>query len=262
MINSTDLLLVVVAYHPSQQEVDDLSSCLSNLPSNIKFAVIANDYIEDEPVSRLSTNAIKFISSSTNLGYSKAANLLISSFTQLPPYIAILNTDLIWIPGTFTAILDWLFLHQDVCLAVPQILNENGEIEFLCKQNPTLLALLSRRFLHSRLKPKWLKSYDSWYCMKSYDYTTVFESSYLSGCCMVIKASAFVESGGFDERYFLYLEDADLTRKLSGFGRCVHLPSAEVTHNWGRGNHKSVRLSIVNIVSACKYFLKWGLTFW
>ena len=79
---------------------------------------------------------------------------------------------------------------------------------------------------------------------------------------MVIDSSIFINSGGFDERYFLYLEDADLTRKLSSFGRCVHFPCASVTHKWGRGNHKDLRLSIVNIISACKYFLKWGLTLW
>ena len=259
MNSSIDLLLLIVAYHPKQQEVDELGQCLAQLPENIRYAIVANDYQPGEPINQLSDNSLKFIRSHSNLGYGKAANLLVNSFSFLQPYIAVLNTDLSWSPETFPVTIKWLFHNRDVCLAVPQIVNPNGNIEKLCKRNPTLLGLFSRRFLPEYIKPKWLKKYDAWYCMDDYDYSSIFESSYLSGCCMIIDSSAFINSGGFDERYFLYLEDADLTRRLSCFGRCVHFPFANVTHNWGRGNHTDIWLSIVNIMSAFKYFLKWGL---
>ena len=259
---SIDLILLIVAYHPSQQEVDELGQCLDQLPDQIRYAIIANDYQSGEPINQLSTNALKFIGSPFNLGYGRAANLLANSIGSLPAYIAVLNTDLTWSPKTFPDIIRWLANNKDVCLAVPQIINQNGEVQKLCKRNPTLLGLFSRRFFPESIKPKWLKKYDSWYCMNDHNYTSIFDSPYLSGCCMIIDSSIFINSGGFDERYFLYLEDADLTRKLSSFGRCVHYPYASVIHKWGRGNHKDLRLSIVNIISACKYFLKWGLTLW
>ena len=60
----------------------------------------------------------------------------------------------------------------------------------------------------------------------------------LAAVCMIIDSSVFINSGGFDERYFLYLEDADLTRSLSNFGRCIHFPYSQITHKWGRGNYK------------------------
>ena len=58
--------------------------------------------------------------------------------------------------------------------------------------------------------------------MNAYDYGSIFDVPYLSGCCMVARSSSFIDCGGFDERYFLYLEDADLTRMLSETGRCIH----------------------------------------
>tara|TARA_B100000925_G_scaffold287937_1_gene268051 strand:- start:2202 stop:2990 length:789 start_codon:yes stop_codon:yes gene_type:complete len=262
MNSSIDLLLLIVAYHPKQQEIDELGQCLEQLPEKIRYAIVANDYKPGEPINKLSNNALKFIRLSSNLGYGRAANLLANSFVTLPPYVAVLNTDLSWSPETFPLTLQWLFNNKDVCLAVPQIVNQNGDIEKLCKRNPTLLALFSRRFLPEYVKPKWLKRYDAWYCMNDHDYTSVFESSYLSGCCMIINSSIFINSGGFDERFFLYLEDADLTRRLTSFGKCVHLPYVNVIHNWGRGNHKKMWLSIINIFSACKYFFKWGLSLW
>ena len=179
---SIDLLLLFVAYHPKQQEIDDLKECLDQLPGNIGYAIVANDYQSGESINQLSANAVEFIRSPSNLGYGRAVNLLVKSFVSLPPYIAVLNTDLTWTPETFPVIIEWLSNNKDVCLAVPQVLNQNGDVEKLCKRNPTLLGLLSRRFVPEYFKPKWLKKYDAWYCMSDCDYNSIFESSYLSGC--------------------------------------------------------------------------------
>ena len=146
-------------------------------------------------------------------------------------------------------------------LAVPQILDE-PRAQQLCEQNPTLLGLLSRRFLPKWLKPNWLKQYDRWYVMAERNYQDIFEVPYLSGCCMLMRSEAFLRVGGFDERYFLYLEDADITRSLAREGLCVHLPVGSVVHGWGRGNYTDIRLMLVNLVSAWNYFRKWGWSLW
>ena len=125
-----------------------------------------------------------------------------------------------------------------------------------------MLGLFSRRFLPNGLKPGWLKRYDRWYEMADQNYEEVFEAPYLSGCCMLIRSEAFRRAGGFDERYFLYLEDADLTRSLARDGRCVHLPVASVVHGWGRGNYSNLGLMAVNLTSAWHYFRKWGWALW
>ena len=106
------------------------------------------------------------------------------------------------------------------------------------------------------------KRYDEWYTMANKDYSSIFDVPYLSGCCMIARTSSFIESGGFDQRYFLYLEDADLTRSMSRYGRCVHFPYASVVHSWGRGNYRNIWLMLINIVSAFIYFKKWGIALW
>ena len=256
------LLLLFVAYHPLQREVEQLQACLAELPPQVGYAVVVNDHHPGEPVEQLAAGADGFLANPDNPGYGRAVNRLVAQLGQLPPYIGVLNTDLTWSSGTFEQLLGWLQLHPQVSLAVPQILDEAGAPQKLCKHNPTVLGLFSRRFLPDWLKPTWLKRYDRWYVMADQNYQEVFEAPYLSGCCMLIRSEAFSSVGGFDERYFLYLEDADLTRSLARDGRCVHLPVAGVVHGWGRGNYRNLGLMAVNLASAWHYFRKWGWAPW
>lgn len=257
-----ELLLLLVAYHPSPLEVQQLQACLAELPPNVGYAVVVNDHQPGEPVEQLAAAADCFLTNRDNPGYGRAVNRLVVRLGQLPPYIGVLNTDLSWPSGTFEQLLGWLQQHPQVSLAVPQILDEAGTPQKLCKHHPTVLGLFSRRFLPDVLKPAWLKRYDRWYVMADQNYQEVFDAPYLSGCCMLIRSDAFRRAGGFDERYFLYLEDADLTRSLARDGRCVHLPVAGVVHGWGRGNYRNLGLMAVNLASAWHYFRKWGWALW
>ena len=257
-----DLLLIFVAYHPSAEEVKNLNKCLDQLSPNVGYSIIVNDYLYGEPVEKLFKNADYYLCLRKNLGYGSAINKLISSLSYVPEIIGVLNTDLTWHNSTFERMCQWLKVNQDACLIVPEIQNPDGEVQKLCKRNPTVLGMLSRRFIPSGLKPTWLRKYDLWYTMEDHDYSSIFEAQYLSGCCMIVRTSAFVDVGGFDERYFLYLEDADITRSISAKGRCLYFPLASVTHSWGRGNYKSIKLMLVNLLSAWTYFTKWGWKLW
>ena len=262
MAKNCTLLLVFVAYHPSIEEVNNLQSCLSTISNEIGYAVVVNDHHQGEPIDRLRAKADHWLSNVDNPGYGRAVNRLIASLEVLPEYLGVLNTDLSWQQGAFSALISWLKLHPDVALAAPQIIDETHSIQKLCKRNPTVLGLFSRRFVPNSLKPNWLKRYDRWYVMSDQDYLKPFDVPYLSGCCMLMRSDAFRKTGGFDERYFLYLEDADLTRSLKQEGRCMHLPIVEIVHNWGRGNYRNMKLMLVNIVSSWHYFQKWGWALW
>jgi GT2 family glycosyltransferase len=254
-------ILIFVAYHPSVAEVSRLQRCLARLAEDVGYAVIANDHRPGEAVDVLREGATVFAHSRSNAGYGRAINQVVRMLDdagERPVFLGALNTDLAWEPGTFETLLDWLAARPEVALAVPQLLDTAGMPQSLCKQHPTLLGLFSRRFIPERCKPAWLQRYDRWYVMADHDYSQVFDVPYLSGCCMLMRASAFRAVQGFDEAFFLYLEDADLTRRMARIGRTVHLPEAAVIHHWGRGNHRSKRLTLVNFHSAWIYFRKWG----
>ena len=94
--------------------------------------------------------------------------------------------------------------------------------------------------------------------MKNYK-KEIIQSSYLSGCFLIIKATIYIKVKGFDNRYFLHLEDADFTRMCSSYGLVIHDPTLRVVHKWARGSHKSFRQMLCIFISLIKYFKKMGI---
>ena len=76
---------------------------------------------------------------------------------------------------------------------------------------------------------------------------------------MLFKTEDFKTLEGFDERYFLYMEDADICRKIDLLGKKkLYYPKVKITHQHQRGSSKNIKLFFHHISSAIKYFLKWG----
>ena len=152
--------------------------------------------------------------------------------------------------------------QPSVVLLCPAVFNKDGKRQYLCKRNPTVWHLFLRRF-----GPDWLKKLFSQYLnryeYRDYSYNEqIYDVPFCTGCFMFFRTSVLKKLNGFDERFFLYLEDADLTRSMARQGRCVHLPVAGVVHGWGRGNYRNLRLMVVNLMSAWRYFAKWGWSLW
>ena len=264
-ISDLRVLLVLIAHNPPPDHIERLRSCLAQLPPTVAYAVVINDHHPGEAVEGLLPGAAMSIVQQCNPGYGRGFNQLWRQWCDkhdVPPLVAVLNTDLSWERGCMEKLSTWLEEHPDVTAATPELRFPDGRRQFLCKRNPTLLALLSRRFLPRRLKPKFLRRYDQWFTMRDQPYSGVFKSTYLSGCCLWMRGWAVQAVGGFDPCFFLYFEDADITRRLAAYGPTVNLPIATVTHHWGRGSYTSWKLTLVNLHSAWLYFQKWGLKWW
>ena len=79
------------------------------------------------------------------------------------------------------------------------------------------------RVMKLEKKFKWAKKYDDKYTMKDVAYgDQEVESEYLSGAFMLCNRNALDRVGWFSKEFFMYMEDADLTRKMSKLGKCLH----------------------------------------
>jgi GT2 family glycosyltransferase len=90
------------------------------------------------------------------------------------------------------------------------------------------------------------------------DMSKVLSVPYLSGCFMLLRKKAIQEVGFFDERFFMYFEDLDLTRRIHERYDTLYYPYATIVHRHEMGSYKSVRLLLYGIQSGIMYFNKWG----
>ena len=75
---------------------------------------------------------------------------------------------------------------------------------------------------------------------------------------MLLKTEALKKIGLFDERYFMYPEDMDLTRRIHKEYQTVFYPHASIVHNHAKESYKSLKMLYIHISNMCKYFNKWG----
>ena len=198
-----------------------------------------------------------------NIGFGSANNYNFkSSCLSGSDIFVVANPDISFVSHEITPLFDWLWESAGrVSCVAPLIANSCGDIQFSAKRNPTLLSLLLGRFGFLRRFNRFLE-YDSWHRNLTSDYASqVITSPYLSGCFLVIPCHYYLLVGGFCERFFLHLEDADLVRRLSGVGLSLHNPIARVTHLWARGSHSSLFQMYWLSRSLILYWSIWGLSF-
>ena len=104
---------------------------------------------------------------------------------------------------------------------------------------------------------KFLPAVRTAYCRGNEAMDLPTEIEFCSGCFMLIRTELFKKLGGFDERYFLYMEDADLSRRVRQEAKVIFFPGAKVTHAWHHESAKSGKALKLHIESARKYFAKW-----
>jgi GT2 family glycosyltransferase len=79
-----------------------------------------------------------------------------------------------------------------------------------------------------------------------------------SGCCMLVRAETIKAIEGFDERYFLYFEDFDLSLRIAGLGRVVYFPPMKIVHHGGYAASKGFMHVKLFMQSGIRFFNNHG----
>lgn len=147
-------------------------------------------------------------------------------------------------------------LNDTIDLLSPLVLSPDGSVQLLTRNEPTVFDLGIRLLgpqVFRRRQEKFVN------LNNGYDHNQQIYNA--TGSFMFLKTSTAKQIGGFDERYFLYMEDTDMTKKINEIGLALFSPEFEVMHEWQRNNH-SFRGSKQMISSMIKYFNKWGWKLW
>jgi GT2 family glycosyltransferase len=249
-----DVTISIVAYQNSPQYLRSAIDSALNTNLNVKLYFIDNSPT-DKLKSLCNDPRCEYIFNNKNLGFGKAHNIAMRKAIEESKYHLVLNPDIYFSKGALEKIFEYMEKNPDVGQIMPKVLYPNGDIQRLCKLLPAPADLLLRRFFH------WLpgaSERDKKYELVSSGYDKIMNIPYLSGCFMFLRSSVLAEKGLFDERIFMYIEDADLTRRIHQHYKTLFYPFAEVFHHYHKGSYKNFRLMLYNIHGAFIYFNKWG----
>ncbi len=249
----------IVLYHNRKIQVQKvLRSCLQ---SDLVHKVFLIDNSKNQALKTLHNEdgRIEYIHTGANLGYGKAHNIAIKkSMEEDIAYHLALNPDVYFKEGTLESTYDYMEENPNVANVMPQVFFPDGSPQYLAKLLPTPVDLIFRRFLpFEKLKRKLIERYE----LRRFDHKKLVNIPNLSGCFMFLRTKVLEEVGVFDERFFMYLEDTDLNRRLHRSFKTVFYPKAAIIHEYEKGSYKSLKLLGYHIVSAIRYFNKWGWMF-
>ncbi len=249
----------VVLFHTSKSLVDRLYACVteSDLPIDITFI----DNSSEPCIEPLAYPRASYRFLGKNVGYGSAHNLaLAEAIKSDADFHVILNPDIAFPPTTMSTLGAYMAQNDDVGLVMPEVRYPDGEIQYLCKLLPTPMDLIGRRFL-DKLLPKYVEKRNDRLEMRSSGYNRELNVPWLSGCFMFLRVSTIKEVGGFDERYFMYAEDIDLSRRLHAKYRTMYLPTTSIIHDHAKESFKSGKMMLIHIQNVIRYFNKWGWWF-
>ncbi len=245
----------VVVYNKSEDAYKTVKSLSENIDKEFDLYIIDNNSKEEIAKNlQKEFNGFKYIQLLENIGFGKAHNQVLDKIDS--KYHFIINPDIIINENTIKSLCDFMQANEDVAICCPKTLNPDGSIQYIAKNRPTLLSLVSRR-----LPFKFLKKVEDDYLMKDKNQDDILEVDFCTGCFFVIRTDVFKKIGGFDKDYFLYFEDADITMKAKKYGRAMYYPKASVVHFWHRETKSSIKQYFIQVKSMMIYFKKWGFKF-
>lgn len=190
-----------------------------------------------------------------NIGFGAGHNRAFAAVADASDAHFIVNPDVQFAPAVIDTLVDAFRTDTSVTAVMPAIYDQAGRQQHLCKALPTPMQLIGRRFVPSNgLRERLDRAYE----FRNLPHVGLIDIPNLSGCFLGVRSAAFRSIGGFDERYFMYMEDIDLVRRLGDRGRTVYVPAAKITHAHARGSYRLSRLMVTHIHSAVRYFNKFG----
>lgn len=206
-------------------------------------------------IKKLNNPKVETIAFAKNVGFGAGHNAVLNKYKNQTEFFLLCNPDSYFEAGELDKLYLYAKKHQ-LDLAVPKIVYPDGQIQYNCKLLPNPTHLFLRRFL-SKKSEKHNKIYE----LREADFDQPFFAPFYSGCFMLLSNLAINKIGCFDTRFFLYMEDVDLSRRISSKLNTSFCPVATITHEFEKGSYKKWALLRRHIFSAVCYFNKWGWLF-
>ncbi len=233
----TDLTVIIINWNTR----DDLRNCLNSIfrhPRKISIDVIVADNASEDGSREMVTDEfpqVRLVAHSTNLGFCAGNNRAVPE--NPGRFILFLNADTIVTACALDSLVEFADAHPEAGIFGPKLLNPDGSLQYSCRRFPNLGAGFFRNTPLGRLFPK--NRFTSDYLMTDWDHTAPRIVDWISGAALMIRRETLVQTGGFDEGFYMYCEDVDLCYRVHEIGQQVfYFPDAVIYHIIGRSSDK------------------------
>ena len=222
--------IIYVYFNSYEVIVNSIHSVLNTFPEKDLEIIIVVNECKSGKVNELAelSNSIKIIyNNSTNKGFSAANNIGAKSASS--KYLLILNPDTIVKENTLSELYNLMEERKDVGAAICKLVDENGEIQktVMRMKYDYWTIIINHFFLHTI--PGINKLFKKRYFYKPHYLTEQYPET-ISGAFMFIRKPVFFEVGMFDENYFMYSEDNDLSLQIGKISKLLYYPYVETIH--------------------------------
>jgi N-acetylglucosaminyl-diphospho-decaprenol L-rhamnosyltransferase len=244
---SNVLPVVTVTYSPGPHLDRFLASLSHATQRRVSVLMADNGSTDGAPEAAVERYPdVRLYSTGANLGYGTAVNRAVAQFSvdgeDGAEWVIVANPDVQWGPGSIDALLDAAARWPRAAALGPLIRDPDGSVY----PSARLLPSLIRGGMHAVVGPIWPNNPWSTAYRQERREPSERPVGWLSGSCLLVRRKAFDQIGGFDERYFLYMEDTDLGDRFGKAGWLnVYVPSAEVLHHKGHATRRESARSLM-----------------
>ena len=227
---------ILVNYNAGDELAAAVQSIADDLAGRPWEAVIVDNASSDDSAKTVTRFApyARVVRNRANVGFARAVNQGLGATSA--PTVLIMNPDCRLAQGAIDVLNGELGRSERVAIVGPRILNPDGSVQGSARGDPDMLTgLFGRSTALRRALPNLAVSKRN--VLADDAISGSIEVDWVSGACMLARRNALDRVSGFDERYFLYWEDADLCRRLRGQGYQIrYVPTATAIHRVGHSS--------------------------
>lgn len=228
-----DLSIIIVNYNSGGYLLRCLESLREFPPQSPYEIFVVDNGSEEGDLNGVEEShpEIKVIRNSKNLGFARANNQAVARSSGR--YLLLLNPDTLLTREGLDGLLQFMEEHLEAGAAGPLLLYPDGTRQPSFRKFPKPHHLFfGRSSLLTRLFPK--NPFSQSYLLMDLDGSIAREVDWITGACMILRREAFTGVGGFDEEYFLFVEDLDLCYRLHEKNWKIYfVPDVHVIHHYG-----------------------------
>ena len=255
--NSIMINCSIVLYNSDFNKIHNTIQCVLSCKKLNKLYLIDNSEINTfSKESEKYGEKVEYIFNNKNYGFGKGHNiaLQISKENNINFHV-IINPDVCFEGDIMEEMCSYMNIQKGIAMMMPKLVNQDFSTQFLPKLLPSPLSIILR-ILHRKFNI--FNNYINKYELKLVNDNVIYETPIISGCFILFNMELLKNELLFDEKFFMYFEDWDLSRRIGLKYKTVYYSKVQVVHEYASGANKSFHLFLIYVYSAILYFNKWG----